>query len=92
MAPGSLYMTRPGAVVFLCVMAMLSIAYGAGATDQAWFSHLSVGGGEISVRVDAADMEVSRADLLNWVRGCACAVSSYYAGFPLLKWNLGLCR
>jgi hypothetical protein len=44
---------------------------------------LSIGGASIRVEIDPGELGVARAQVLDWIRRSACAVSEYYAGFPV---------
>jgi hypothetical protein len=44
---------------------------------------LSIGGATINVEIEAGDLSRSRTQVLDWVRRSACAVTEYYAGFPV---------
>jgi hypothetical protein len=46
---------------------------------------LSIGGAAINVEIEAGDLSLSRTQVLDWVRRSACAVTEYYAGFPVRK-------
>jgi hypothetical protein len=46
---------------------------------------LSIGGAAINVAIEPGDLSVSRTQVLSWVRRSACAVTEYYAGFPVRK-------
>jgi hypothetical protein len=69
-------------------MAILLSASTGWPANQAWNSHLTIGGGDISVHVDRAGLDLSRATVLNWIRQCAGAVTSYYGRFPVPKVDL----
>src|SRR5208283_340157 len=44
---------------------------------------LAIGGAAINVEIEAGDLDVSRTQVSEWVRRSACAVTEYYAGFPV---------
>ncbi len=44
---------------------------------------MSIGGAAINVQIEAGDLTVSRIQVNEWVRRSACAVTEYYAGFPV---------
>jgi hypothetical protein len=44
---------------------------------------MAIGGAEINVEIEAGDLAVSRTQVSAWVRRSACAVTEYYAGFPV---------
>ena len=46
---------------------------------------LSIGGASIKVEIDPGDLSLSRTQVLDWIRRSACAVTEYYAGFPVRK-------
>ena len=46
---------------------------------------LSIGGAAINVEIDPGELGVARTQVLDWVRRSACAVTEYYAGFPVRK-------
>ena len=46
---------------------------------------LSIGGAAINLEIEAGDLSLSRTQVLDWVRRSACAVTEYYAGFPVRK-------
>jgi hypothetical protein len=46
---------------------------------------LSIGGAAINVVIEPGDLNLSRTQVLDWVRRSACAVSEYYDGFPVRK-------
>jgi hypothetical protein len=49
---------------------------------------LSIGGAAISVEIEPGELSLSRIQVLNWVRRSACAVTEYYAGFPVRNVNV----
>ena len=44
---------------------------------------LSIGGATINVEIEPGDLNLTRIQVLNWVRRSACAVTEYYAAFPV---------
>src|SRR5271170_2546593 len=46
---------------------------------------LSIGGAAINAAIEPGDLSLSRTQVLDWVRRSACAVTEYYAGFPVRK-------
>lgn len=46
---------------------------------------LSIGGAAIDVEIEPGDLNLSRTEVLDWVRRSACAVTEYYDGFPVRK-------
>ncbi len=44
---------------------------------------MSIGGAAIKVEIEAGDLSLPRNEVTEWVRRSACAVSEYYAGFPV---------
>jgi hypothetical protein len=44
---------------------------------------LSIGGATINVEIEPGDLNLSRARIVDWIRRSACAVTEYYAGFPV---------
>jgi hypothetical protein len=72
------------------VLTVLSASSTAAITDGVWSSNILVGGSEIAVRVDQSGLQLSRDELLNWVRESACAVATYYGRFPVSKLQLEL--
>jgi len=49
---------------------------------------LSIGGATINVAIEPGDLSVSRTQIMDWVRRSACAVTEYYAGFPVRNVNV----
>ncbi len=49
---------------------------------------LSIGGAAINVEIEPGELTLSRIQVLNWVRRSACAVTEYYAGFPVQNVNV----
>jgi hypothetical protein len=68
------------ATCFLSVTARLSASEPPVPTES-----LSIGGAAINVEIEAGDLSLSRTQVLDWVRRSACAVTEYYAGFPVRK-------
>jgi hypothetical protein len=46
---------------------------------------MSIGGAAINVEIEPGDLSLSRTKVLDWVRRSACAVTEYYAEFPVRK-------
>ena len=46
---------------------------------------LSIGGASIKVEIDPGELGVARTQVLDWIRKSACAITEYYAGFPVQK-------
>lgn len=46
---------------------------------------LSIGGASIRVEIEPGELSVARTQILDWIRRSACAVTEYYAGFPVRK-------
>jgi hypothetical protein len=44
---------------------------------------LSIGGAAINVEIEPGELNLSRIQVLNWVKRSACAVTEYYDGFPV---------
>jgi len=49
---------------------------------------LSIGGAAINVEIEPGDLSLSRIQVLDWVRRSTCAVTEYYASFPVRNVNL----
>jgi hypothetical protein len=49
---------------------------------------LSIGGAAINVEIEPGDLSLPRARIMDWVRRSACAVTEYYAGFPVRNVNV----
>jgi hypothetical protein len=49
---------------------------------------LSIGGAAIDVEVESGALSLPRTRVLRWVRQSACAVTEYYAGFPVRYVNV----
>jgi hypothetical protein len=71
------------ALCFFCAAAGLSTANPSAAPAPT--ESLSIGGAVINVEIEAGDLDLSRTQVLDWVRRSACAVTEYYAGFPVRK-------
>jgi hypothetical protein len=65
--------------------AQLSAASSNPSETPAPVESLSIGGAAIKVEIEAGDLSLSRTQVLDWVRRSACAVTEYYAGFPVRK-------
>ena len=44
---------------------------------------MAIGGAAVTVEIEAGDLGLSRSQVTEWVRRSACAVTEYYAGFPV---------
>jgi len=69
------------ALSFISVAALMNAA----AETPAQNESLSIGGASIRVEIEPGDLNLSRTQVFDWVRRSACAVSEYYAGFPVRK-------
>jgi hypothetical protein len=49
---------------------------------------LSIGGAAINVEIEPGDLSLPRARIVDWIRRSACAVTEYYAGFPVRNVNV----
>lgn len=75
-----------GMVAALCLFstaAKLSAASVNRSATPAPAESMSIGGAAINVQIEAGDLTVSRIQVNEWVRRSACAVTEYYAGFPV---------
>jgi hypothetical protein len=52
-------------------------------TTPALTESLSIGGGAINVEIEPGVLNLSRTQVVDWVRRSACAVTEYYDGFPV---------
>ena len=68
--------------------AQLSAASSDPSETPAPVESLSIGGAAINLEIEAGDLSLSRTQLLGWVRRSACAVTEYYAGFPVRSVDL----
>jgi hypothetical protein len=66
------------ATCFLSVTARLSASETPAPTES-----MSIGGATINVEIEPGDLGLSRTQVFDWVRRSACAVTEYYAGFPV---------
>ena len=69
------------ALSFISVAAVMN----AGAETPSPNQSLSIGGTSIRVEIEPGELGLSRTKVLDWVRRSACAVTEYYAGFPVRK-------
>src|SRR5277367_77839 len=69
------------ALFFISVAAVMTAAAETPAPNES----LSIGGASIRVEIDPGELGVSRTQVLDWIRRSACAVTEYYAGFPVRK-------
>ncbi len=69
------------ALSFITVAAVMNAAAETPAPNES----LSIGGASIRVEIEPGDLTVSRTQVLDWIRRSACAVTEYYAGFPVRK-------
>jgi hypothetical protein len=71
------------ALSFLCAAGGLSAANPS--ATPAPIESMSIGGAAINVEIEPGDLNLSRTQVLDWVRRSACAVTEYYDGFPVRK-------
>jgi hypothetical protein len=76
------------ALWFLSAAAQLSAASASPSETPPPTESLSIGGAAINVAIEPGDLRVSRAQIFDWVRRSACAVTEYYAGFPVRNVNV----
>jgi hypothetical protein len=75
-----------GMVAALCLFyAARGLSTASPSATPAPTESLSIGGAAINVEIEPGDLNLSRAQVLDWVRRSACAVSEYYDGFPVRK-------
>jgi len=70
---------------FFSAAAELSAASANTSATPAPTETLSIGGAAINVAIEPGDLNLSPSEVLDWVRRSACAVTEYYAGFPVRK-------
>jgi hypothetical protein len=73
------------ATCFFIASSELSPASANSSATPAPAESLSIGGAVISVEIEPGDLSLSRTKVLDWVRRSACAVTEYYAWFPVRK-------
>jgi len=73
------------ATCFFVVFSELIPASANSSATPAPTESLSIGGALISVEIEPGDLNLSRTQVLDWVRRSACAVTEYYAEFPVRK-------
>jgi hypothetical protein len=71
------------ALCFCSAAAELSPAWSNPSATPSPTQSLSIGGAAINVESETGDLGVSRAQILDWVRRSAGAVTEYYDGFPV---------
>jgi len=71
------------ALFLLCAAGELSPVSANPSETPAPIESLSIGGAAINVEIQPGDLSLPRARVLDWVRRSACAVTEYYAGFPV---------
>ncbi len=49
---------------------------------------LSIGGAAINAAIEPGDLSLPRIRIFDWIRRSACAVTEYYAGFPVRNVNV----
>jgi hypothetical protein len=49
---------------------------------------LSIGDATIHVEIEPGDLNLARGRIVEWIRRSACAVTEYYAGFPVRNVNV----
>jgi hypothetical protein len=69
------------ALSFISVAAVMNSAAETPAPNES----LSIGAASIKVEIEPDEFDVARTQALDWVRRSACAVTEYYAGFPVRK-------
>jgi len=74
------------ALSFISVAALMNAA----AETPAQNESLSIGGASIEVDIEPGELTLSRVQVLDWVRRSACAVTEYYAGFPVRNVNVNV--
>jgi hypothetical protein len=74
-----------GMVVALCFFSTAAELCAASANPT---ESLNIGGAAISVEIEPGELSLSRTQVLDWVRRSACAVTEYYAGFPVRNVNV----
>ena len=73
------------ATCFFIASSELSPASANSSATPAPAESLSIGGAVISVEIEPGDLNLSRTQVLDWVRRSACAVTEYYGWFPVRK-------
>lgn len=81
-------MSTIAALWFFSAPAQLSAASASSSETPPPTESLSIGGAAINVAIEPGDLRVSRAQIFDWVRRSACAVTEYYAGFPVRTVNV----
>jgi hypothetical protein len=76
------------ALWFFSAHAVLSGASPNPSETSAPTGSLAIGGAVIDAEIEAGDLGLSRIQVLNWVQRSACAVTEYYAGFPVRNVNV----
>ncbi len=76
------------ALYFFSVAAQPSRAAANPSETSAPAESLSIGGAAINVAIEPGDLILTRIRILDWVRRSACAVTEYYAGFPVRNVNV----
>jgi hypothetical protein len=73
--------------IMLAVLFFISVAAvkNSAAETPAPNESLSIGVASIKVEIEPDEFDVARTQALDWVRRSACAVTEYYAGFPVRK-------
>jgi len=71
------------ALCFSCAAAEFSSTLANPSKTPVTTDSLSIGGAAIDVEIEPGDLSLPRARVLDWVRRSACAVTEYYAGFPV---------
>ena len=69
------------ALSFISVSAVTNAAAETPAPNES----LSIGGASIRVEIDPGELDVARTQVRDWIRRSACAVTEYYAEFPVRK-------
>ncbi|WP_425157091.1 hypothetical protein [Candidatus Binatus sp.] len=70
---------------FFFVAAELNAASASPSETSAPTESLSIGGAVVEVEIEPGEHSLSHKQVLDWVRRSACAVTEYYAGFPVRK-------
>jgi hypothetical protein len=71
------------ALWFFSAHTILRAASASPSETSAPIESLSIGGAAINIEIEPGDLSLSRIQILNWVQRSACAVTEYYAGFPV---------
>jgi len=80
-----------GTVATLCLIIVaieLNAASASPSETPAPTEKLAIGGATINLEIEPGDLSLSRAQVLDWVRRSACAVTEYYDGFPVPNVNV----